>query len=362
MLAARAYPDRQDLVLEQVERPQPGPGDVLVRVAAAGLAPGLFHLLQQGRFPVLPSTVGHEIAGDVAGVGAEVSTVSVGQRVRVHPNLTCRNCEYCSTDREQMCSACSMIGHAVFGPHALPLYERYHNGGLADYVSVPAWAIDVLPDSVSYDVGAKVHDLANALRAMKTAGLRAGGTLVVTAATGTMGTAVIRLAPLFGVTRLVAVGRSTERLEAVAKLDPGLVEIVSIDRLDADWQQTGGLTRALRQLIPGGADAVLDFFPDGAGTGQALASLRNGGTLVHMGGNRTPLGLPPVAFAAGCWRLVGTRNCTRADARQILDLLGSGAITADDLVTHGYPLTEVNTAVRVLLERAEPMWMTLIHP
>ena len=362
MLAARAYPDREDLVLEQVEQPEPGPGDVLIRVAAAGLAPGLFHLLQQGWFPLLPSIVGHEIAGDVAATGADVGTVSAGQRVRVHPNLTCRNCEYCTTDREQMCSSCSMIGHAVFGPDALVFYRQYHNGGLAEYVNVPAWAVDVLPDNVSYDVGAKVHDLANAVRALKTANLRPGSTVVVTAATGTMGTAVVRLAPLYGITRLIAVARSAERLKAVAKLDPSRVEVVSIDSLDADWKQNGGLTRAVRGLVPGGADAVLDFFPDGAGTGQAIATLRNGGTLVHMGGNRTPIGLPAVAFTAGCWQLAGTRNCTRNDARRVLELLGSGAVVADDLITHVYPLTEVNQAVRALLERSEPMWMTLIHP
>jgi len=362
MLAARAHPGRQDLVLEEVEPPEPGPGDVLVRVAAAGLAPGLFHLLQQGRFPVLPSTVGHEIAGDVAAIGTGTSAISVGQRVRVHPNLTCRACEYCTTDREQMCSSCSMIGHAVFGPDALGLYRQYHNGGLAEYVNVPAWAIDELPDNVSYDVGAKVHDLANAVRALKVAGLMAGSTLVVTAATGTMGTAVIRLAPLYGVTRLIAVARSAERLRAVAKLDPGLAEWVSIDHLDADWERTGGLTRALRRVLPGGADAVIDFLPSGPGTAQAVAALRNGGALVHMGGNRAPLDLPAVAFAAGCWRLVGTRNCTRNDARHVLQLLRSGTIIADDLVTHTYPLTEVNTAVQAMLDRAEPMWMTLIHP
>lgn len=361
MLAARAYPGQDSLVLEEIDRPDAGPGEVIVRVRAAGLAPGLFHVLKHGLIPLLPAPVGHEIAGDVVELGDGVSELEVGQRVRVHPTLTCRSCDYCLTDRDQMCSASAMIGHAVFGPDAMPLYKRYHAGGLAEFVRVPAWLVDPLPANVGYDVGSKVHDLANALRALKLADLRPGATLVVTAATGAMGMATIRLAPLFGVRRVLAVGRSSDRLESVRQTAPSLIDVVGLDRLDSTWGESGGLTAAVRQAIPQGADAAIDFLPEGPGSAQVVAALRNGGTLVHMGGNQASVGgFAPLLFA--CHRIVGTRNCSRTDAHEVLAMLGSGVVSADDLITHRYRLSDVNNAVESLLARSEPIWMATVHP
>ncbi|HEX2312458.1 MAG TPA: alcohol dehydrogenase catalytic domain-containing protein [Thermomonospora sp.] len=366
MLAARAYEGTGGLRLEKLPVPEPGPHDVLVRVASAGLAPGIMKLLARGAFRFLPTTPGHEIAGTVTAVGAEVPEADgalLGRRVRVHPVLSCRNCAYCRTDREQMCAESAMIGHAAFGTGSLKLYERYHDGGLAEYVRVPSWLVDVLPDGVSTDVGAKVHDLGNAVRALRCAALPEGGTLVITAATGTMGTATIKLAPFHGAGRLVLVGRSAERLDALRPLAGSLpVETVALDDLPEGWEQEDGLTRRIRELVPGGPEAVIDYLPQGPGTGQALGSLATGGTLVHMGGNATPLPFDIRVIMHRCWRVVGTRSCTRSDTAAVLELLASGALRADDLITHRFALTDVNDAVAAMNDRREPMWMSVVRP
>ncbi|MFD4603070.1 alcohol dehydrogenase catalytic domain-containing protein [Streptomyces sp. NPDC058464] len=363
MLAARAEKGSAALHLHKIATPEPGPRDVLVKVASAGLAPGMMALLAQGAFKHLPTTLGHEAAGTVVAVGSEVDPAVVGTRVRVHPNLNCGTCGYCRSDRDMMCPQQAMIGHAAFGDVPMPLYDRYHDGGLAEYIRVPHGLVDPLPDSVSFDVGAKVHDLANAVRALKCADLRLGATLVVTAATGTMGTATIKLARYFGVTRLILVGRSAERLEAVRHLAGGLAtDVVALEELPQNWAKEGGLTRALRALVPGGADAVLDFVPDGPATGQALASLATGGSLVHMGANRSPLMFPMIAVMVNCWRIIGTRSCTRTDAQEVLTLLADGILDVAELITHRYPLTEVNEAVAAMQSRSEPIWMAVVNP
>ncbi|MGW5572827.1 alcohol dehydrogenase catalytic domain-containing protein [Nocardia thailandica] len=363
MLAARATRGAHTLTLEQIPVPEPGPLDVVVKVVSAGLAPGMIALLKMGAFKHLPTTLGHEAAGTVAAVGELVTDVAVGDRVRVHPNLNCRSCDYCRTDRDMMCPQQAMIGHAGFGTVPMPLYERYHDGGLAEYVRIPHWLVDQLPGNVSFDVGAKVHDLANVVRILKCAQLPLGSTVVTTAATGTMGTATIKLAEHFGIARLLLVGRSAERLAAVTPL-AGSVEVdtVALDELPADWESTGGLTRRLRELAPAGAHAVADYIPAGAATGQAMAALRTGGTLAHMGGNTTPLSLPPLALMVNCWRFVGTRACTRSDAEEVLALLGSGALTVDELITQRFPLVEADAAVDAMVNRKEPMWMTVVNP
>jgi threonine dehydrogenase-like Zn-dependent dehydrogenase len=362
MLAARALPSHE-ITVERIAVPEPTPIDVVVKVASAGLAPGMTHLLKMGAFKHLPTTLGHEAAGIVSAVGDGVDGISVGDRVRVHPNLNCRNCSYCRSDRDMMCPQQAMLGHAAFSTASLPLYAEYHDGGLAEYVRVPHWLVDPLPESVSFDVGAKVHDLANALRALKCAQLPVGSTLVVTAATGTMGTATVKLAPLFGVSRIVLVGRSAERLHDVASLAGDVdLDVVALEELSDDWGNIGALTQQLRRLVPCGADAVIDFIPEGPGTGQAMAALATGGTLVHMGANLTPLPFPAIALMTNCWRFVGTRACTRNDAEEVLGMLASGALDVEELITHHFPLSDVAVAIEAMQQRSDPMWMTVVHP
>jgi threonine dehydrogenase-like Zn-dependent dehydrogenase len=81
-----------------------------------------------------------------------------------------------------------------------------------------------------------------------------------------------------------------------------------------------------------------------------------------MGGNRAVPPLPTAVLMVNCWRVVGTRSCTRSDAKQILALLGAGRLAADDLITHRYPLKDVNEATAAIRERREPMWMVVAEP
>lgn len=363
MLAARVDHGSTSLELATVPVPVPGPQDVLVRVVSAGLAPGMMALLARGAFPRLPTTLGHEAAGTVAAVGDEVSGIREGDRVRVHPNLACGRCDYCRTDREMMCAQQAMMGHAAFGRGPMPLYDAYHDGGLAEFVRVPYWLLDPLPDSVSFDVGARVHDLANAVRALKCADLALGSTLVVTAATGTMGTATVKLARHFGVDRLILVGRSAKRLAAVRRLSDGVpAQAVALEDLPADWARTQGLTAALRRLAPDGVEAVVDYVPEGPAGVQAMGAMATGGTFVHMGANATPSPIPMIAMMVNCWRFVGTRANTRSDARHVLRLLAGGALDVDELITHRFPLPEVGRAVAAMQSREEPIWMAVVNP
>lgn len=363
MLAARAHKGTNSVVVEKIPDPEPGPDDVIVKVVAAGLAPGMMSLLAKGAFKHLPTTLGHEAAGTIAAIGDQVSGMAVGDRVRVHPNLNCRNCVYCRTDRDMMCAQQAMIGHAAFGSAPMPLYERYHDGGLAEYVRVPHWLIDPLPANVSFDVGAKVHDLANAVRILKLAELPRGATVIVTAATGTMGTATIKLAKHFGIGRLILVARHADRLDAVAPLADGMVvDTVALDELPADWGANGGLTQRLRGLAPEGADAVVDYIPSGPATGQAMAGLATGGVIAHMGGNTTPIPVPPIGLMVNCWRFIGTRACTRNDAVDVLKLLETGALEAGELITQRFALADTVAAVQQMQQRNHPMWMTVVNP
>ncbi|XPP27383.1 MAG: alcohol dehydrogenase catalytic domain-containing protein [Leucobacter sp.] len=359
MIAAQVKPeDLTQLVLEEVPDPVPGPGDVVVGVSAAAVAAGTFRLLQTPAFPIIPTILGHEIAGVVIEVGSSVDPGLVGKRVRVHPHLGCGSCEYCTSDQEMLCSEHSMMGHAAFGPGAIKHYQRYHNGGLAERVLVPSANIDVLPDQISLDLAAKIHDIANAYRALSKAELAPGSTIVVTAATGAMGTSTISLAPYFGVSRIIAVGRNAERLEEVRQLDPERVHTLVIAEDDAPESVVG----RVRALEPGGVHAVIDFLPGGPGLAKLFGGIRAGGRIVHMGMSNDPFFIPQIAMAVNCISFIGTRNCTRADVKEVTRIIAAEPERFERLVTHRFPLGEINAARQVFESRSEPVWMAVIHP
>jgi threonine dehydrogenase-like Zn-dependent dehydrogenase len=365
MLAVRAHPHSLDVHLDTVGVPEPGPDDVLVKIGAAGVSPGMLRVLEMGRFRYLPSTLGPDGAGTVAAVGTNVQQLDIGDRVRIHPNLNCRRCIYCRTDRDMMCPELAIMGHGAFGRGPLPLYARYHDGALAEYALAPYWQIDPLPDIVSFEVGAKLNHLATAARAIKCANLRPGATVVITAATGSIGAATARLAKIFGLARVVLVGRGHDHLEAVSTLaDNVATDVVATNDLPDTWTDGDGLTHALRELLPDGADAVIDYAPTGPTVQQATAALATGGTLVHLGSNNSRLSWPLATIMMNCWRIVGIRGTTRTDTDQILDLLRAGVLTADALITHRYALNDTPNAIHAIQARnsAQPMWMVIATP
>ncbi len=348
--------------LVEMEVPEIGADDVLVRVMSAGLTAGTFTLLGIGMLRPLPMTLGHEGAGVVEAVGADVRSVKPGERVRVHPTLTCRRCRYCLTNRDYMCAQGAMMGFVTFGT-PVNEYERYHNGFIADYALAPARQVDRLADPVSFDAGAKLHYLGNALRNLRVADLPPAGALGILGATGSMAVATVKLAAFFGVERLVLVGRNAQRLREVAALTDIPADIVATEMLEHHWAAKGGLADRMREVAPGGLDAIIDYLPSGGDMWQAVTGgLATGGTLVNMGGAAEPFSAPMRALVARCWRIVGTRNHSRLDAIEALRLLNEGRLSIDNLVTHRRPLAEVDQAVAQLQSRDEPVWMSVVNP
>lgn len=362
MLSYRAFAGDPTPRLTEIDRPAVGEGDVLVRIKSAGLTYGTFSLQKAGLLKPMPMTLGHEGAGVVEAVGGAVRAFKPGDRVRVHPTLTCGGCKYCLTDRDHMCWGSAMMGFVSF-ERTVPAYDRYHNGFLAEFAVAPERQIDLLPDHISFDAGAKLHYAGNAMRTLRAAELPHGGTLGILGATGSMGVVTIKLAQFFGVRRLVLIGRSTPRLEAAAKLSAVPVEIVSTDALGEDWADKGALARRMQEIAPEGLDAIIDYLPEGGAMLQAVAGgLATGGVFVNMGGGPQPFGFPMRMMVRKCWKVVGTRNHSRRDARDVLRLMADGLLEIDDLVTHRAPLSEVANAVDQMTSRDQAVWMSVVHP
>ena len=360
MRAFRVAEGAREARLVEIEKPRVHHGEVLIKVVATGLVAGVLKIVASRRTGHLPLTIGHQAAGTIEEIGEDVDRFEVGQRVRIHPSLSCGHCKYCGTGRDHICPEGAIIGFQGYGRGKLPLFEKYHDGGLADYILVPSSLVDPLPDNVSFDVGAKIQDLANAVRVLKAANLPIGSTVAITAATGTMGVACIKLAPMFGVRHLILVGRNIERLRAVQKLSTIRCDVISTSDIKDGGVALPGL---MRRPAPDGVDAIVDFMPSGTDIYSIVGALALDGTLVHMGANLEILPVPLLATMVNCWKIVGTRNNSREDALQVLGWLKDGSIKADDLITHHFKLDDIDEAVKAINDRSiDHMWMMVLHP
>src|SRR5512134_873297 len=150
MKAAVFHAPKEPLRIEEVPTPTPGPGEVLVRVAACGLCHTDLHYLDHGTptFKKPPLILGHEISGTIAGFGADAADVAgwaIGDPVLLPAVLTCGHCRPCREGRENICDESRMFGNHV-------------DGGFAEFVVAPAKEICRLPAEIPLEAAAIIAD------------------------------------------------------------------------------------------------------------------------------------------------------------------------------------------------------------
>ncbi|MDQ2810880.1 MAG: alcohol dehydrogenase catalytic domain-containing protein [Actinomycetota bacterium] len=337
--------------------PEIGPGEVLVRVHSVGLSRGLISVwLFTDMIKLLPATLGHEISGVVASVGPQVTNVTEGDRVHVYPPLGCgqESCDGCAQGDESRCPAFAMIGYAVFGTEGMPAYQRYHNGGMAEYVRVPAANLEILPAGLSFPAGCKLTTAAISVKALSAAReMVSGGTLLVTGATGANGSLAISCAPMFGFERVIAIAHHRPALDRLAKAFPHIHAVIATEELAAGWKKDGGLTEAIRK-VTGGFDALLDFSPvEPFVIQQSLPALSRHGCAILMAGNPSLIQLNYLEIMTHSLRIWGSPHATRDDVRRAASLAGHGHLDIDPLVTHRFPLESAAEAMKAIMLRKD---------
>jgi threonine dehydrogenase-like Zn-dependent dehydrogenase len=354
MQAARVHPNRNAFVLEDIPVPDIGAGEVLVEVRAAGLSRGLISVwLFTDMIKLLPATLGHEIAGLVTATGPGVSRVRAGDRVHVYAPLGCRDpsCAACAAGDESACPSFAMIGYALFGPDGMGVYQRYHDGGLAEYVRVPEQNLDKLADRTSFAVGCKLATAAISWKAVSVARSTApGGTLLVTGASGANGSIAVACAPLAGFDRVIAVAAHRSALDPLVRMFP-YVTPVATEELEEGWQKSGQLTQAIGE-VAGQVDALVDFTPVGPEVAaQSIPALSRGGRAVLMAGNPSLMQVSYLDVMTRNLCVSGCPHATRADVRQVAQLVADGALDLGPFVTHRFPLTAIGEAMKAIMLR-----------
>ncbi len=305
MRAVRLHTEENRIQVEDVPRPRPGAGEVLIEVRAAGVCGTELHFLDGLLTPARsPITLGHEVAGVVAEVAEDVEHVSVGQRVAVHYFHACGACGRCRQGDDHLCD--TPLGALAFAT----------DGAFAEYVAVPATSVVPVPQGLDLvDAAPLCCSGTTALHAARVAGLAEGATAVVYGIGG-VGLALVQVLTLSGL-RVIAVGRSPERLSAAGELGADVTVDASAGEVAAAvMEATGGA----------GADAVFELVGTAETSRNALACLGKGGALVYIGYSFDRVEIDPLSLVVPEQRILTSVGNRRSELVQALELGAAGQL------------------------------------
>jgi len=324
-----------------VPDPAPAADEVVVRVRASSVC-GRDVIDRRGGFPFmkLPTILGHEFAGEITALGdkAQDAGFRVGDRVANLHRPTCGECARCAAGEELLCErAYQSFGHTI-------------DGAYAELVVTHPRALVKIPDGLPFDAASTLMCTAGvALQALeKRAHLGEGETVLITGASGGVGTAAIQIARHLGA-RVVAVTSSPAKAKALADLGAHEV-VVSPD---------GKFTDEVKSRAGGLLDVALEL--TGSATfAAALKTLRRGGRMAVVGNIDTgKVSLSLGALILYGHTIVGSASCTRADLERVLDLAAQGALRA--VIDRKLPLDQAREA-HALLESRSVFGRIILEP
>jgi propanol-preferring alcohol dehydrogenase len=320
---------KKPLLLEEIERPTLGPGEILIEVEACGVCHSDLHVADGdwGQFASIvkkPLILGHEIAGRVIEKEPQVHELEIGDRVGVPwIHWTCGECEYCLGGNENLCPRQKITGVTV-------------DGGYAEFVKAPASHAVRIPDGLSSVQAAPLFCAGvTVYRALKRANMARDQTLAVVGVGG-LGHLAVQIGREMGA-EVTAIDISEEKLALAKSLGAATTLNAAADDIGKQLRNIGGFHAV---LVTSAAKAAYDL---------AFNSLRPAGILLAVGLPAENICFPPIMMAAREVRIHATAVGTRQDLREVLAMAAAGKIRCQ-IATH--PLADAN-AVLNRLRRGE---------
>jgi NDMA-dependent alcohol dehydrogenase len=351
--AAVFYEVGRPFQVEVLDLEAPRAGEVLVKVAAAGVCHSDWHLMTGATKHATPVVPGHEGAGVVEAVGPGVTKLKPGDHVALSWAPSCGACFYCLNDRPSLCEAyvgplwngVMMDGSTRLSKDGQPIYHFSALACFADYCVVPQECCVPMPEAVPLTIAALIGCAVTTGvgAALNTARVKPASSVAVFGAGG-VGLSVIMGAKLAGASRIIAVDKAEGKLDIAKSF--GATDVVMAG---------SEATRAVQALTHGrGADYVFEAIGIPAVQEQSLAATRKGGTLVLVG--ISPMGsgtnLPGAIIARQEKTITGSYYGTANPARDfplIADLYQRGLLDLGRLVSRQYPLEKINEAYADML-------------
>ncbi|MBD2089028.1 alcohol dehydrogenase catalytic domain-containing protein [Microcoleus sp. FACHB-1515] len=348
-MKAQVFRGVNQLRYEDVPVPAIAPDEVLVQVRVVGLCQSD---IKKIRYPLLdpPRIFGHETAGVIAEVGAEVKGWQVGQRVVVLHHIPCMHCGYCLQDNFSMCEVYKNISTtAGFAPSG---------GGFAEYVKVPGHIVRnggliSIPDEVTFEQASFVEPTNCCLKAVKKAQIAPGQTVLVTGA-GPIGLMFVMLVKYFGA-RAIATDLLPTRIEKALRVGAD----AAFDARDPDLH-----TKVFALTGNMGVDVSLLAVPSEKAFFQAIDCTRKGGKILFFAEfpDEVQIPLNPNLLYRREIDLMGSYSSSYRVQQLAADIVFNRRIDVDALVSDRYPLSDLAAAVdRALSPTAETLKI-LIYP
>ena len=337
-MTAVVFDRPNEFTVRTIPTPRPTPGHALVRVAASMVCATDRKILA-GTFTgtTFPHVPGHEFSGEIVALGPGVGGPPIGTRVGVEVHVGCGTCDRC---REGLYNLCLNYGKKETGHAHIGFTVA---GGLAQYASVPAQALHVLPDNVSLEDGAWTDNLGVALWALERGRLMRGESVVVVGP-GAIGLCAAQLARALGAREVVIVGRG-ERLERAKPFADRVIE-------DAT-------------PLFGTFDLVVEFAGTADAARDAIRLARRGGRVVLGGatGQGVELsGLDLSTIVRGHLDVLGSVANPKRVSGRALALLANGRIDVRSLTTHQLPLARFADAWATFTERRDGAIRVMLRP
>ncbi len=327
MLAVVKDPAKRGLSLEEIPVPTVGPWEVLVRVRAVGICGSdqrIYADVNPGRRRRF--VIGHEIAGEVVATGERATEVPLGARVGIEICIGCGICRHCKVGRVNLCEKLEEFGVTV-------------DGGMTEFVAVPARNVHRLPAALSFEKAVFADPLACVIRGLEMLTVTSGSWVTVLGP-GQMGLLATQVIKRILRARVIVVGTRADRL-ALAKA-MGADETVNV--------HDGDPVAAVRELTDGGADFVYEAAGNARALDYAIAMARKGGAVVMLTVHRqVQINLEPAV--RGELHLLGAICYSFREYERALGLLAEDRIDVDPLLPRMFRLHQAQEAFEYVLSR-----------